>query len=211
MLVKFLIKKQGKRNKVDDLAQVYMRVRGGRSVDVTVMIDLKVNPLWWDEKTEEYKTRVICPDKERKKVRNDIAAVRTFVKEQLDQVEPDVVTKKWLERVLDKHYHPEKYDEQKTVNPLDFEALFDEFMVKHPVSEVRAKNNRVVKRAVLRFELFRRATVKGQKKYFFNVKTTTPEILDELWNFFANEHQYYKDYPEIYEKIKAYESVTGYN
>ena len=81
MLVKFLIKKQGKRNKVDDLAQVYMRVRGGRSVDVTVMIDLKVNPLWWDEKTEEYKTRVICPDKERKKVRNDIAAVRTFVKD----------------------------------------------------------------------------------------------------------------------------------
>ena len=202
MLVKFLIKKQGKRNKVDDLAQVYMRVRGGRSVDVTVMIDLKVNPLWWDEKTEEYKTRVICPDKERKKVRNDISAVRTYVKEQLDMVEPDVVTKKWLEGVLDKHYHPEKYDDQKTVNPLDFEALFDEFMVKHPVSEVRAKNNRVVKRAVMRFELFRRATVKGQKKYFFNVKTTTPEILDDLWNFFANEHQYFKDYPEIYEKIK---------
>ena len=72
MLVKFLIKKQGKRNNVDDLAQVYMRVRGGRSVDVTVMIDLKVNPL-------------------------------------------------------------------------DFEALFDEFMVKHPVSEVRAKNNRAAK------------------------------------------------------------------
>lgn len=202
MLVKFLIKKQGKRNKVDDLAQVYMRVRGGRSVDVTVMIDLKVNPLWWDEKTEEYKTRVICPDKERKKVRNDISAVRTYVKEQLDMVEPDVVTKKWLEGVLDKHYHPEKYDDQKTVNPLDFEALFDEFMVKHPVSEVRAKNNRVVKRAVMRFELFRRATVKGQKKYFFNVKTTTPEILDDLWNFFANEHQYFMDYPEIYEKIK---------
>ena len=202
MLVKFLIKKQGKRNKVDDLAQVYMRVRGGRSVDVTVMIDLKVNPLWWDEKTEEYKTRVICPDKERKKVRNDISAVRTYVKEQLDMVEPDVVTKKWLEGVLDKHYHPEKYDDQKTVNPLDFEALFDEFMIKHPVSEVRAKNNRVVKRAVMRFELFRRATVKGQKKYFFNVKTTTPEILDDLWNFFANEHQYFKDYPEIYEKIK---------
>ena len=72
MLVKFLIKKQGKRNKVDDLAQIYMRVRGGRSVDVTVMIDSKVNPL-------------------------------------------------------------------------DFEALFDEFMVKHPVSEVRAKNNRAAK------------------------------------------------------------------
>ena len=94
MLVKFLIKKQGKRNKVDDLAQVYMRVRGGRAVDVTVMIDLKVNPLWWDDKTEEYKTRVICPDRERKKVRNAISAVRTYVKEQLDLVEPDVVTRK---------------------------------------------------------------------------------------------------------------------
>ena len=108
-----------------------MRVRGGRSVDVTVMIDLKVNPLWWDEKTEEYKTRVICPDKERKKVRNDIAAVRTFVKEQLDQVEPDVVTKKWLERVLDKHYHPlilsnDKNRKRETYSIVDDQTLLSQ-------------------------------------------------------------------------------------
>ena len=202
MIVKFLIKKEGKRHMSAATAQVYMRVRGGRSVDFTVTTKTKVNPIWWDEKTEQIKTRVVCPDKERLRVKSEIDSLRDFITKELEGMEPDAVTKKWLERALDKHYHPEKYGGKKTVNPLDFDALFDEFMIKHPVSEVRNKNNKVVKRAVMRFELFRRATVRGQKNYFFNVKTTTPEILDDLWDFFANEHEYYKTYPEIYEKIK---------
>lgn len=52
--------------------------------------------------------------------------------------------------------------EQVVIKPTTGE-LFDEFLNKHPLSEVRKKNFRVVKRALLRYELYVRETKRGQK------------------------------------------------
>ena len=41
--------------------------------------------------------------------------------------------------------------------------LFDEFLNKHPLSEVRKKNFRVVKRALLRYELYVREQRKDKR------------------------------------------------
>ena len=53
----------------------------------------------------------------------------------------------------------------------------------------------------MRFELFRRLTVKGQKAYTFNVREVTPAILGELWEFFADEHKHFDTYPKIYAAV----------
>lgn len=53
----------------------------------------------------------------------------------------------------------------------------------------------------MRFELFRRLTVKGQKAYTFNVREVTPVILGELWEFFADEHKHFDTYPKIYAAV----------
>lgn len=103
--------------------------------------------------------------------------------------------------MIDRHYNPEKYVDDVTVDPRDFVALFDEYTLRHKVSDVRAKNNQVLKRAVMRFELFRRMTVKGQKSYTFNVREVTPAILGELWEFFADEHKHFYTYPKIYAAV----------
>ena len=87
------------------------------------------------------------------------------------------------------------------VDPQDFSALFDEYTLRHKVSDVRAKNNQVLKRAVMRFELFRRLAVKGQKAYVSNVRDVTPSILGELWEFFADEHKHFDTYPKIYAAV----------
>jgi len=79
--------------------------------------------------------------------------------------------------------------------------LFDEFLNKHPLSEVRKKNFRVVKRALLRYELYVRATKRGQKGFIFDVDLVTPNTLRDMWDFFQNEYQYYELYPSIYEAI----------
>ena len=59
--------------------------------------------------------------------------------------------------MIDRHYNPEKYQDEVKVDPQDFSALFDEYTLRHKVSDVRAKNNQVLKRAVMRFELFPQA------------------------------------------------------
>lgn len=61
MTVKFLIRKEGRRTVEDTKARVYVRFKDGRRLDVTVQTRLTVNPLWWDEKRDEIKTKVIRP------------------------------------------------------------------------------------------------------------------------------------------------------
>ena len=61
------------------------------------------------------------------------------------------------------------------------------------MSDVRAKNNQVLKRAVMRFKLFRRLTVKGQKSYTFNVLEVTPAILP-----FISEQKYNDAIKEVF-------------
>lgn len=64
-----------------------------------------------------------------------------------------------------------------------FEA-FDEFLVKHPLSDVRKKNFRVIKRAMRRFELYK----SKQKPFELTFDSLTFDLLKELENFLFNEH-----------------------
>lgn len=98
--------------------------------------------------------------------------------------EKDSVDKEWLKLTLDKYYHPEKYftPEEIVIKPT-FGELFDSFLEKHPLSEVRKKNFRVIKRAILRYELYVRTTKRGQKDFVLDVDTVTPETLRDMWDF----------------------------
>ncbi|MBE6216164.1 MAG: hypothetical protein E7123_08055 [Bacteroidales bacterium] len=56
-----MIRKEGRRTVEETKTRVYVRFKDGRRLDVTVQTRLTVNPLWWDEKREEIKTKVIWP------------------------------------------------------------------------------------------------------------------------------------------------------
>ena len=61
-----------------------------------------------------------------------------------------LLTSDTLESEIDKLLHPEQYEQPKQT----FFEAFDEFLTKHPLSEVRRKNFRVLYRALKRFELY---------------------------------------------------------
>ena len=82
-----------------------------------------------------------------------------------------------------------------------FCELFDEFLEKHNLSEVRKKNFRVVKRALMRYELFVRKTRRGMKHFTLDIHTTTKRTLADMWDFMENEYMYAEEYPDIYETI----------
>ena len=67
--------------------------------------------------------------------------------------------------------------------------------------KVRKKNYRVVGRALQRYELYVRATKKGQKKFILYVDEITPDTLRDMWDFLENEHRYFELYPTIYDSI----------
>ena len=144
-------------------------------------------------KTEEIKTKVFCPVEVRYGVAEHLRGLRNAIEEEYEKTDRAKVDKSWLETVIDRHYNPEKYLDEFKVDPQDFSALFDEYTLRHKVSDVRAKNNQVLKRAVMRFELFRRLTVKGQKAYTFNVREVTPTILP-----FISEQKYNDAIKEVF-------------
>ena len=68
---------------------------------------------------------------------------------------------------------------------------FDEFLDKHPLSEVRKKNFRVIKRALQRFELYKRITLTFENLTF--------DLLNEFKDFLVKEHVLFTERPDIYE------------
>ena len=79
--------------------------------------------------------------------------------------------------------------------------LFELFLEKHKLSEVRKKNYRVVVRTLKRYELYVRTTKRGQKGFTLYVDDVTSDMLRDIWDFFENEYRYFELYPTIYESI----------
>lgn len=110
----------------------------------------------------------------------------------------------WLSETIDRYHHPQRFqteDAQAEEIKLQVIPLFDEFLEKHKLSEVRKKNYRVVKRGLQRYELYMRTTKRGQKDFTLYIDDVTSDTLRDIWDFFENEYRYCQLYPGIYEAI----------
>jgi integrase len=202
MKVTLILKKAVKRHDVESKATIYARLRDGRAVDMVAPTKLSINPNLWDDKSEQIKSKVVCDDEMRVSFNDGVRKIKSFI-EKSYQENTDEIKKDWLKITLDKYYHPEKYkpiEEMKEVTKPYFVNLFDEFLLKHKLSEVRKKNFRVVGRAVRRYELFVQTTKRGKKDFYLDVDEVTPDTLRDIWSFLENEYKYVELYESIPEK-----------
>lgn len=201
MKVTFIIKKAAKRYDTESTATIYIRLRNGRQLDSVAPTQLSINPNLWDDKGECVKTKAVCDNGLRSEINEEIRNLKTFMEKSF-QAEKDDIDKEWLKLSLDKYYNPEKYrlPEEIVIKP-NIGELFNNFLDKHPLSEVRKKNFRVIQRALARYELYVRTTKKRQKDFVLDVDTVTSDTLQDMWDFFQNEYQYCRLYPSIYATI----------
>lgn len=200
MKVSAFIRKSAKKNDNDSLASIYFRVRD-KSKDLKAVSELVINPNHWSPEKQGYKDRVaLVRDEEKLKLNTSISeiisAIHNSYSEELDSV--------WLSGLIDEYHHPEKYkpiEETKEIQKPYFINLFDEFLLKHKLSEVRKKNFRVVGRAVRRYELFIQTTKRGKKDFYLDIDEVTPDTLRDIWSFLENEYKYVELYPQIYASI----------
>lgn len=200
MKISAFIRKTVKKNDTNSQATIYFRLRD-KNKDIKPASELTINPNHWSPEKQGYKDRVALISEDVKiKLKNDIQNIITIIIQQYTE-DADA---EWLSGIIDKYHHPDKYktqEEEEAECKPTFEQLLDEFLLKHKLSEVRKKNFRVVKRAILRYELYVRATKRGQKAFILDIDSITPDTLRDMWDFFENEHKYYKLYPAIYEQI----------
>ncbi|MDD4589883.1 MAG: site-specific integrase [Parabacteroides sp.] len=200
MKVSAFLRKTAKKNDTDSQATIYFRLRD-KNKDFKSASELTINPNHWSPEKQGYKDRVaLISDEVKMKLRNDIQSIISLITQNYTE-DADA---EWLSEMIDRYHHPDKYKTQEEVEAetkLTFGQLMDDFLLKHKLSEVRQKNFRVVKRALLRYELYVRATKRGQKSFVLDIDNVTPDTLQDIWDFFENEHKYYELYPAIYEQI----------
>ena len=201
MKVTAFIRKTAKKNDLDSRGTIYFRLRDGKK-DIKAASELTICPNHWSPERQGYKDRVaLVPENEKMELNHKVQALtRMIEKEYKGDADSE-----WLGEVIDKFHHPDKYktdEELAAENPPSFGELFDEFLEKHSLSEVRKKNFRVVKRALMRYELFVRETKRGMKDFALDIHTVTKDTLADIWDFMENEYVYAEEYPEIYAVIQ---------
>lgn len=194
------IRKTASKNDTDSVATIYFRLRDGKK-DIKAASELTISPNHWSSEKQGYKDRVALVSEEKKlALNNEVQNILNLI----NQNYTPEADSEWLSTLIDKYHHPNRYKTKEEIEaenkPMLLE-LFSEFLVKHKLSEVRKKNFRVIQRTLARYELYVRATKKGQKDFILDVDTVTPETLRDMWDFFENEYQYYELYPSIYETI----------
>ncbi|KAA6318750.1 hypothetical protein EZS27_031281 [termite gut metagenome] len=200
MKVSAFIRKTAKKNDTESQATIYFRLRDNGK-DYKVASELTINPNHWSPEKQGYKDRIaLISDEKKIKLNDEIQSIISLI---TNNYKSDADAE-WLTETLDRYHHPGKYktEEQLALEAKPtFQQLLNDFLLKHKLSEVRKKNFRVICRAMMRYELFVRATKRGQKAFLLDIDTITPDTLHDMWDFFENEHIYYEKYPALYETI----------
>ena len=139
---------------------------------------------------------------EKQKIR--LSEINTIISDALKSTDLDRKNSDWLKDCIDKYYQRGKYTPVEPEQKQSFFDAFDEFLTKHPLSDVRKKNFRVVVRALRRYELYTCKTVKGQKKFTLSLDDVTADTLQSFSDFLKHEHEYYHTHSEIYEAFPEY-------
>ena len=205
MKLKFFIRTSTKKEKPREVP-VYVRLRDD-VVDLWQKTNVMVSPDLWDPKREDLKERVVISKDVRDKFSDNLHELRKYIRQCYDKdVAKNIVGKEWLIAVLVK-YGKQKYTPVPKERSVNFEKLFDQFLSEHRMADTRRNQQLVVKKAIMRFELYKQKS--ANKSYRFNVKNLTSASMKDLWDFLESEHTISKDYPELYKEVEGSQSVVS--
>ncbi|MEG1955938.1 MAG: site-specific integrase [Mucinivorans sp.] len=200
MKISAFIRKTAKKNDINSVATIYFRLRDGKK-DIKAASELTINPNHWSAEKQGYKDRVaLVAEDEKLKLNNDIRNIVSTI----TQTYTSDADSEWLSETIERYHHPQRFKTEEEIaaeSKLRVIPLFEEFLSKHKLSQVRANNYRVIMRGLQRYELYVRATKRGQKGFVLYVDDVTPDTLRDMWDFFENEYKYFELYPAIYESI----------
>jgi integrase len=187
----FIRTSRKKTNKVN----VRFRLYDGRKKQLFHSSEITVNPEYWDEKRHEIKAKVVLSASEKSTFKKNISdRANLILKIYEEVVEKSNFTSSQLEIEISKQKDPEKKKTEKSGR--DLFDIFDEFILKHNVSDIRKRDLKGVKKNLERFELFMQCDV--SKNYKITLENFTSDVLFKFDYFIKNEHLLYEKYPVIY-------------
>lgn len=140
---------------------------------------------------------------ELREVESSLVSLEQFLLKLTETTPHEKLTKDFIAKEIDRWRNPEKYaPKEAKAKKLSFDDIIDEFLKQKQLSEPRERHYRVMQRALHRFELYQRKTVKKSYKFSFDTCTT-----DEIYAFEAflrAEPELYDKYPDIYTSFPSF-------
>lgn len=202
MKLLFLIRKKAKASDLETQVPIYVRMREGRKFDKWIPTRIMVNPNYWDSREECVKKRVVCDEAMRQHVDGEVKKLRRFIEDGYEK-ERNSVDAEWPNNIVARYYHPEDFVEEVEEEEKHYMLLelFDLFLWKHKMSDVRKKNFMVIKRVLQRYELFLQIK-KRNKRIKLDIDTITQDDLAAMKEYFRTEYQYADETNENYKRFK---------
>lgn len=198
MKISAFIRKQAKKSDTNSKATIYFRLRD-KDIDIKSASKLTINPNYWNPDKQGYKDRIaLVTDEEKNKLKSEIQNIISLIH---NNYKPNVDSK-WLNDIIESYFSPKNLinaGENNEVNITNINELFEEFLRKHKISEVRKKNFRVIARSLRRYELY--IQTKFNNDFKLEIDKVTTDTLQDIWDYFENEYKYYKKYPLLFESI----------
>lgn len=143
-----------------------------------------------------------------------IEELKQIILESYEIADKDAVSSDWLQMIIDKFHHPEKYiPKDKQPNKPSFFDCMNDFRdnAKKKVngkregdkSDVWKKNFDVLVRALHRYEYFIRLSDCKRKGFALDIDTMDKETLEDIESYLRNEHTLLEEYPNIFAKFPA--------
>ncbi len=172
---------------------VRFRLTDGRNIQFFATSNLSVNLNDWDSKNEKIKAKVLYDNSKRKDFDNAILEHKQYIIDNYT-IAGNNLPSNWLEKLLDKKYHPDKY---KIKTNETFFSLLECFIEQQEMSIIRRKHYYVVYRSLKRFEKYKYLTLTIHQ---FNEST-----LLEYKEFLEKEYTKVSKRPDIYKDMKSKE------
>ena len=182
----------------DKEVNIRFRYSDGRGIQLFHTSEIIILQSYFDEKGEKVKAKAIFDNRKRREIDTAITERKNLINKLCGEIaDKNLLSTEWLEIEIVKKLHPENYE----IPPQTFFECFEEFLEKHPLSDVRRKNYRVVFRALKRFELYTR---RDTPTFTLKLDSITPDTLQSFSDFLKKEHIYFKELPELYAAFPEY-------
>lgn len=215
MKVKFFVRSsqpKGKKKKVDYsiMEPVYCRVADRGILDQKAKTNIQVASGIFNNKIGSIDPKVLIDANERISLISAMTNLSAYIVKQFEEADKPI-PQKWLAGVIAEYEQgesrkPEKKDNQTESSFPSFAELFETFLAEHtvgntnrPLAESRKRQYRVVKRSVLRYELY--MTAQSGHKYSFDVRTVTTDDLNSLHDYIMRESEIYESNPDFFKTI----------
>lgn len=127
--------------------------------------------------------------------------IERFLINLCEKTPADTLTKDFVVAQYDLFLHPKPEKKKRQPREPNFFDTFEDYIEKKNISEWRIKHLRVLKRALMRYELYVRAN--GRGRYKIKLDEFTVDDVNSFEKFLRTEHEIHEKYPEIYKVVPA--------